>query len=340
MSLFLIIKNNLMYKIFTNNQKIFIAGANGMVGSSIKRALNKLDNINQINILAPTRKELDLLDSRSVKEWFNLNNPSIVILAAAKVGGIHANASFPADFLIENIKIQTNVIESSFNQGVKRLLFLGSSCIYPKYASQPIKEESLLKDNLEKTNECYAIAKITGLKLCEALRTQHNFDAISLMPTNLYGPNDNYHPTNSHVVAALIRKFLIAKKKNLPSVSCWGSGSVLREFMHVDDLADAIIFCLENWYPSNNKAPKDYYGNSLNHLNVGTGKDISIKQLAQKIAYITNFKGNILWDNSYPDGTPRKILDVSRINKMGWNAKIDLDSGLSKTIEELDISSL
>ena len=248
------------------------------------------------------------------------------------MGGILANSKFPADFILQNLKIQTNVIESAWTTGVKRFLFLGSSCIYPKNASQPIKEEALLQNSLEGTNEAYAIAKIAGLKLCESLRMQYGFDAISLMPTNLYGPNDNYHPSNSHVMAALIRKFLIAKKEHLPSVTCWGTGNVFREFLHVDDLADGIIFCLKNWHPSKKNAPKDFFGNPLNHLNIGTGCDISIKDLALKIADIINFKGKILWDSSKPDGTPRKLLDVKRINKLGWEAKIDLDCGIKKTI--------
>ena len=322
------------------NEKIFLAGATGMVGSAIKRAFNKLKFEDESNLLSPSRKELDLLDLRAVNTWFNKNKPSIVILAAAKVGGILANSLYPADFLIQNIKIQNNVIEAAFTHGVKRLIFLGSSCIYPKFASQPIKEESLLMNYLESTNEYYAIAKIAGLKLCESLRKQYGFDAISLMPTNLYGPNDNYHPQNSHVMAALIRKFFIAKKENLRSVTCWGTGSVLREFMHVDDLADAVIFCLENWYPSNENAPLNSSGDCLTHLNVGTGKDISIKQLALKIAHYTNFKGEILWDISKPDGTPRKVLDTTHINSLGWKAKIKLDHGIKNTINNFDMSSL
>ena len=328
-----------MKEIFNNKDKIFIAGSNGMVGSAIKRAiinLNFENNFSPINLLTPTRKELNLLDERSVKNWFYKNKPSIVIMAAAKVGGIYANSIYPANFLIENLKMQTNVIESAWSAGVKRLLFLGSSCIYPKFSPQPINEESLLESSLESTNEPYAIAKIAGLKLCESLRTQYGFDAISLMPTNLYGPNDNYHPKNSHVMAALIRKFIIAKEKNLSSVTCWGSGKVYREFMHVDDLAKGIIFCLENWDPSTNNSPKDSSGKPLNHLNIGTGKDISIKELAKKISSITNFKGEILWDTSKPDGTPKKLLDVSRINKLGWKSKIDLDEGINKTIASLN----
>ena len=326
----------------SSSDKVFIAGSSGLVGSAIKRKLlnyNFSIKKNNSNILTPSKKELDLLDSLSVKNFFEFQKPNIVILAAAKVGGIYANSHYPADFLLENLKIQTNVIESAWKQGVRRLIFLGSSCIYPKFSAQPIKEESLLKSELEKTNEPYAIAKIAGLKLCESLRTQYGFDAISLMPTNLYGPNDNYHPQNSHVIAALIRKFLVAKKNNLPSVECWGTGSAYREFMHVDDLADAIIFCLENWDPSDRKSPKDSLGNPLNHLNVGTGKDVSIRELSIKIAKLTKFKGEIIWDSSKPDGTPKKVLDVTRINNLGWHAKIDLLTGLRRTIEKLNIES-
>jgi len=324
------------------NERILIAGSNGMVGSSIKRALLK-NTFNRANknliLLTPSRLELDFLDAVSVKNWFMKEKPNIVILAAAKVGGIHANSKYPTEFLLENIKIQTNIIEAAFKEGVRRLLFLGSSCIYPKYAIQPIKEEELLNGYLEKTNESYAIAKITGIKLCEALRKQYDFDAISLMPTNLYGPNDNYHPLNSHVVPSLIRKLSIAKRDNLSSVTCWGSGLVCRELMHVDDLAEAVIFCLENWFPSDIGAPKDNSGNPLNFLNVGTGKDISIKELAKKIANIVKFDGEIFWNKNMPDGTPRKVLDISRLKKLGWESKIDLTSGLASTINNLDISS-
>ena len=331
-----------MKKLIEENERIFIAGSNGMVGSSIKRALlrNSFNKANRfLNLLTPSRIELDLLDSIAVKNWFRKEKPNIVILAAAKVGGIHANSEYPTEFLLENIKIQTNIIEASVREGVRRLLFLGSSCIYPKYATQPIIEEELLNGYLEKTNESYAIAKITGIKLCEALRKQYNFDAISLMPTNLYGPNDNYHPLNSHVVPSLIRKFSIAKRDNLSSVTCWGSGLVSRELMHVDDLAEAAIFCLENWFPTDIDAPKDNYGNPLNYLNVGTGKDIPIKELAKKISDIVKFDGEILWDKGMPDGTPRKVLDISRLNKLGWASKIDLNSGLANTINALDISN-
>ena len=331
-----------MKKKIDENERIFIAGSNGMVGSSIKRALlkNPFNKANKIlNLLTPSRLELDLLDSNAVKNWFKKEKPNIVILAAAKVGGIHVNSKYPTEFLLENIKIQSNIIEAALREGVRRLLFLGSSCIYPKYAAQPIKEEELLNGYLEKTNESYAIAKITGIKLCEALRKQYNFDAISLMPTNLYGPNDNYHPLNSHVVPGLIRKFSIAKRDNLSSVTCWGSGLVCRELMHVDDLAGAVIFCLENWFPSEIDAPKDNSGNPLNYLNVGTGKDISIRELAKKIAEIVKFDGEIFWDKNMPDGTPRKVLDISRLKKLGWESKIDLTSGLENTINALDLNN-
>ena len=321
--------------------KIFLAGSTGMVGSAIKRKLIKFGltkNWDNKNLLMPPKKELNLLNLESVNRYFSREKPSIVILAAARVGGIFANSNFPADFLIENLKIQTNVIESAWKQGVKRLLFLGSSCIYPKLAIQPIQEEALLKNDLEKTNEYYAIAKIAGLKLCESLRIQYGFDAISLMPTNLYGPNDCYHNENSHVVAALIRRFINAKKENLSTVTCWGTGSVYREFMHVDDLADAVIFCLKNWNPNSKNAPRDSSGKPLYHLNVGTGKDISIKELALKIAKIINYNGKILWDHSKPDGTPRKVLNVSKINELGWKSKIDLDYGLRETMENVDFT--
>ena len=319
------------------DDKIFIAGSGGMVGSATCRMLlqkgyGKKEN-NGI-LFKPKRKELDLLDISKVEDWFNRNRPTIVIIAAAKVGGILANSNKPADFLLENIKIQTNLIECSWRFGVKRLLFLGSSCIYPKFAEQPIKEESLLKGALEETNESYAIAKIAGIKLCESLRTQYGFDAISLMPTNLYGPGDNYHPIESHVIASLIRKFHEAYKKKSPSVTCFGSGSPLREFMHVDDLGDAIVFALEKWDLSSTEAPVDKNGNPFTYLNVGTGVDISIKDLSEKIAIAYGFEGDICWDKSKPDGTPKKQLDINRMQTLGWKPKIKLEEGLKRTIEE------
>ena len=316
------------------NEKIFVAGGSGMVGSAIKRELIKCGYGNDQNrILSPPRSELNLLNYNEVENWFELNSPSVVIIAAAKVGGIAANDSRPLDFILENLKIQTNLIENSFKSKVKRLLFLGSSCIYPKFAKQPIKEEYLFNGKLEPTNEWYALAKIAGIKLCEALREQENFDSICLMPTNLYGPGDNYHPLNSHVLPALIRKFFEAKKNNLPSVTCWGSGKPYREFLHVDDLAKACIFALEKWDPNEKSSPKDINGNPLNFLNVGTGVDLSIKDLASKIADKVGYKGRITWDTSKPDGTPKKLLDISRIKSLGWQPTISLDNGISKTVE-------
>lgn len=266
---------------------------------------------------------LDLLDAAAVQRWFEEHKPTVVVLAAAKVGGIHANNSYPADFLLENLKIEINVIETAWRSGVRRLLFLGSSCIYPKFAEQPIREESLLEGALEPTNEWYALAKISGIKLCEALRKQHGFDVISLMPTNLYGPGDNYHPTNSHVLPALIRRFHEAAEKGDASVSCWGTGSLLREFLHVDDLGEACMFALERWQPGPDE---------LQFLNVGTGVDLTIRELAEAVASATGFKGEIVWDTSKPDGTPKKQLDVSRLAAFGWRARIPLAEGLRSTV--------
>ena len=296
-----------MSKLINFNEKIFIAGANGMVGSSVKRNFLEEGYGLQKNggtILAPSRKELDLMNYKAVEDWFKQNRPTIVVLAAAKVGGIYANSSLPADFIFENLKIQNNVIEAAWKNKTKRLVFLGSSCIYPKLAKQPIKEEYLLSDYLEPTNKYYAIAKIAGLNLCEGLRNQYNFDCISLMPTNLYGPGDNYHPTNSHVMASLIKKFCEAKHNSQRTVKCWGSGRPLREFLHVDDLGKAVIFALEKWDPDSQDAPKDNMGKKLTHLNIGTGLVISIYDLAKKIAKSVGFNGEIIWDSSKPDGTP------------------------------------
>ena len=324
-----------MNKIIEKSERIFIAGANGMVGNSIKRRLIKFGyGKNEHNgiLLTPTKKDLDLLNYNEVEAWFIKNKPTIVILAAAKVGGIQANNSMPADFILENLKIQSNVIENSWKANVKRFLFLGSSCIYPKFARQPIKEEYLLEGQLETTNEYYSVAKIAGLKLCQALRNQYGFDSISLMPTNLYGPGDNYHPENSHVMASLISKFSKASMESKSFVECWGTGAPLREFLHVDDLGDAVVFCLEYWQPTSENSPKDLYGNTLSHLNVGTGKDISIKQLAKKIAIYSGYNGKIIWDESKPDGTPKKQLDISKITQLGWIPKIKLDDGIKETI--------
>ncbi len=275
-----------------------------------------------------------MLDINEVKKWFKYNKPTIVIIAAAKVGGILANSTQPANFILENLKIQTNLIETAWNFGVKRLLFLGSSCIYPKFSDQPIEEESLLSGFLEQTNESYAIAKIAGIKLCEALRKQYSFDSISLMPTNLYGPGDNYHPNNGHVMAALISRFANAVSQNLSKVNCWGSGSPFREFMHADDLGSSVVFALENWDPSSKDAPKDKYGQPLNFLNVGTGVDISIKELANLIAKATGFNGEIIWDKSKPDGTPKKLLNINKIKSLGWTPSINLEDGIKLTVAE------
>ena len=292
-----------------------------MAGSAICRAMDRAGYQQQ---LEPSRQELDLLDPVAVQKWFAEHQPSVVVLAAAKVGGIQANNSYPADFLLENLKIQTNVIETAWRSRVRRLLFLGSSCIYPKFAEQPIKEESLLTGELEPTNESYAIAKISGIKLCQALRQQHGFDSISLMPTNLYGPGDNYHPENSHVLPALIRRFHEAAESNASNVVCWGTGSPLREFLHVDDLGEACVFALEYWQPGPDE---------LSFLNVGTGVDLSIRDLAEAVANATSYSGNIHWDSSKPDGTPKKQLDVSRMVRMGWRARIPLDEGLANTVQ-------
>ncbi len=322
-------------KLINFDEKIFIAGSKGMVGSSIKKALMKANYGNekfQGKLLCPTRKELNLLNYQEVEEWFKKNKPTIVIIAAAKVGGIMANSTKPYEFIIENLKIQSNLIELSWINKVKRILFLGSSCIYPKFANQPIKEEYLLSNYLEETNEFYAIAKIAGLKLIESLRKQHNFDGISLMPTNLYGPGDNYHSLNSHVMPSLIRKFDNALNNNLSKVSCWGSGKPLREFLYVEDFADACVYALENWNPEDKEAPKDSNGNNLNFLNVGCKFELSIKELSYKIADITGYKGEIIWDDSKPDGTPRKKLDTSKFTKLGWEAQTDLDEGIRKTL--------
>jgi len=302
--------------------RIFVAGHRGMAGSAICRALQRAG---YSNLLTASRAELDLEDGPTVQRWFAEHKPTVVVLAAAKVGGIQANTTYPADFLLDNLKIQTNVIETAWRSGVRRLLFLGSSCIYPKFAEQPIREEALLTGPLEPTNEWYAIAKITGIKLCEALRRQHGFDAISLMPTNLYGPGDNYHPTNSHVLPALIRRFHEAAERGDTSVTCWGTGSPLREFLHVDDLGEACLFALEHWQPGPDE---------LQFLNVGTGVDLTIRELAEAVAEATGFQGEILWDASKPDGTPKKQLDVSRLADLGWRARIPLVEGLRSTVAQ------
>ena len=311
-----------MARLINAKDRIFVAGHRGMAGSAICRSLLQAG---YSNLITASRSELDLEDGLAVQHWFAEHKPTVVVLAAAKVGGIHANNSYPADFLLDNLKIQINVIESAWHAGVRRLLFLGSSCIYPKFAEQPIREEALLTGSLEPTNECYAIAKIAGLKLCEALRRQHGFDAFSLMPTNLYGPGDNYHPQNSHVLPALIRRFHEAVEANSPSVICWGTGTPLREFLHVDDLGQASVFALERWRPESE---------DLSFLNVGTGIDLSIKELAESVADVMGFRGEIIWDKSKPDGTPKKQLDIRSLSQLGWNAQIPLQEGLVDTVAD------
>ena len=315
-----------MTKLITLADRIFVAGHRGMVGSSIIRALHKSGYGNPSfggSILSASRDELNLLNFDEVKQWFIKHQPSVVVLAAAKVGGIYANSRFPTEFLLENLKIQNNVIEIAWHFGVRRLLFLGSSCIYPKFAQQPIKEDALLSGSLETTNESYAIAKIAGLKLCNALKKQHSFDAISLMPTNLYGPGDYYHPQNSHVVPALIRRFHDAFVQRIPTVKCWGSGTPLRDLLHVDDLAEACVFVLENWYPDSDELPL---------LNVGSGREISIFDLADCVSKVIGYTGTVQWDSSKPDGTPRKILDISRLLNLGWRPRIPLEHGIASTV--------
>lgn len=301
------------------DSKIFVAGHRGMVGSAIVRRL-EAEGFN--NLVLKSSKELDLRDQSAVKQFFEKEQPEFVFLAAAKVGGILANNIYRADFIYENLMIQNNVIHQSHVHGVKKLLFLGSSCIYPKLAPQPLKEEYLLSGYLEQTNEPYAIAKIAGIKMCESYRRQYNRSYISVMPTNLYGPNDNYDLNNSHVLPALIRKFHEAKEKGLDEVVIWGTGTPLREFLHVDDLADACLFLMKNY-------------DEEQFLNVGVGEDISIKDLALLVKRIVGFEGEIKLDTTKPDGTPRKLMDVSRLHSLGWKHKIGLEEGIRMVYEEV-----
>ena len=305
-------------------QKIYLAGHRGMVGSAILRQLKARG---ETNIVTRAHAELDLTDQGGVRDFLQAERPDVVILAAAKVGGIHANNTFPADFIYENLMIECNVIHQAFAAGVTRLLQLGSSCIYPRAVPQPMREAALLTGTLEPTNEPYAVAKIAGIKLCESYNRQHGVDYRSVMPTNLYGPGDNFHPENSHVLPALIRRFHEAKERGRDEVVIWGTGTPRREFLHVDDMAAASLYVLD--------LPKwDYDANTepmLSHINVGTGSDISILELAQMVAEVTGFGGNVLTDPSKPDGTPRKLMDVSRLAKMGWRASIDLQRGLNET---------
>lgn len=307
-----------------SKSKIYIAGHNGMVGSAIKRQL-ELNGFN--NIIVRSKKELDLTNQAAVNSFFKKQSIDYVILAAAKVGGIHANNTFPADFIYTNIIIQTNVIHAAYLNNVQRLLFLGSSCIYPKSAKQPMSEDALLTSCLEPTNEPYAIAKISGIKLCESYNRQYGTDYRSIMPTNLYGINDNFHPENSHVIPALMRRFHEAKINNNPEVIVWGTGNASREFLDVDDMADASIFILmleKLVYLSNTKT-------MLSHINVGSGSDITINEMTKIMKRVVGYKGKIRFDSSRPDGAPRKLLDTSRLNQMGWKHNIELEDGLKKT---------
>ena len=303
------------------SSKIYIAGHNGMVGSAIVR---KLKSLGFKNLIFRNRTELDLLSQKNVETFFKNERPEVVFLAAAKVGGIMANNTYRAEFLYENLSIQNNVINSSYLYDVNKLIFLGSACIYPKDCKQPIKEEELLNGYLEKTNEPYAIAKISGIKLCESYFSQYKKDFFSLMPNNLYGQNDNFNLQTSHVLPALLRKFDDAKKQKNPSVEVWGSGNPLREFLHVDDLADACIFAMKNI------SGIDIYENGISHINVGSGEEISIISLAELIKKIVNYEGSILFNKNYPDGMMRKYVDSSRINKFGWESKISLKKGIEK----------
>jgi GDP-L-fucose synthase len=305
------------------DSKIYIAGHKGMVGSAI---LRKLQKEGFINIVVRTSKELDLCNQQAVKDFFVKEKPEYVFLAAARVGGIQANNTFRADFIYQNLMIQSNVIHYAYENKVKKLLFLGSSCIYPKLAPQPLKEEYLLTGFLEHTNEPYAIAKITGIKMCDAYRAQYGCNFISVMPTNLFGPNDNYDLNNSHVLPALLRKFHEAKKENKPFVEIWGSGTPKREFLYVDDCAEACFFLMEKY-------------NEAGQINVGMGEDISIKDLAHLIKKIVCYEGELKFDSSKPDGTPRKLMDVTKIHSLGWKHKIGLEEGIRKVYEEVKTKS-
>ena len=297
-----------------------------MVGSAIVRVLEKAGDA---EIITRTRSELDLLDQAAVFRFFNQHAVDEVYLAAAKVGGIWANNTYPAEFIYQNLIIEANIIHGAFEAGVRKLLFLGSSCIYPKLAEQPIAESSLLQGALEPTNEPYAIAKIAGIKLCESYNRQYGTDYRSVMPTNLYGINDNFHPENSHVVPALLRRFHEAKMQDLPSVTVWGSGSPMREFLYVDDMASACLHVMN--------LPKEVYGEHVlpmsSHINVGTGKDCTIRELANTIARAVGYQGDILWDTSKPDGTPRKLLDVGLLKRLGWQYSVELDEGIERTYQ-------
>jgi GDP-L-fucose synthase len=297
------------------NSKIYIAGHNGLVGSAIHKTLLKN---NFTNILCCVRRELDLTKTNNVEDFFRFHKPEYVFLAAAKVGGIMANLKNKAEFIYDNLMIQTNIINSAYRNGCKKLLFLGSSCIYPKDALVPISEEAFMRGPLEESNDAYAIAKIAGIKMCQSYNKQYDFNAISLMPTNIYGPRDNFDIESSHVLGSFIRRFDDAKNKNLKHVTCWGDGSPLREFLYVDDLAEACIFCMRHY-------------NNPGIINVGTGKDITIKELANMISSIIGYEGDILWDSNKPNGTHRKVLDINKIEELGWKPKTSLKEGIIKT---------
>ena len=301
--------------------KIYIAGHRGMVGSGLERKLRK-EGYN--NIVTRISSDLDLRNQQAVNDFFEKEKPAYVILAAAKVGGIHANNTYRAEFIYDNLMIEANVIHAAYLNKVSKLLFLGSSCIYPKMAPQPLKEEYLLSGYLEPTNQPYAIAKIAGIEMCESYRSQYGCNFISAMPTNLYGTNDNYHPENSHVLPALIRRIVLAKKNNEPSVTIWGTGTPRREFLHVDDLADACYFLLQNY-------------NDKGLVNIGCGTDISIKELVEMIVAEVGYEGQLVFDATKPDGTPRKLMDTNKINKLGWKSNIKLEIGLRKTINEFNM---
>ena len=306
--------------------RIYIAGHNGLVGSAIVRQLKERGFL---NLIMRSHKELDLIDQNQVQVFFKKEKPDYVILAAAKVGGIHANNSYPADFIYKNIMIESNVINSAYENKVRRLLFLGSTCIYPKAAEQPMQEDALLTNILEPTNEPYAIAKIAGIKLCESYNRQHNTDFRSVMPTNLYGINDNFHPKNSHVIPALIQRFHQAKINNDPELVVWGTGDVMREFLYVDDMAQASLFVLEldeQIYKANTKP-------MLSHINVGTGKDLTIREMVEIMKKVVGYKGKLVFDNTKPDGAARKLIDISRLSSLGWEYSVDLKEGLEKTYE-------
>ncbi len=304
--------NKIKKAVVTPNSKIYVAGHRGLVGSAI---VKNLEAKGYKNIITRTRQQLDLMDSVAVMEFYCHQKPDIVIDAAAKVGGIHANNIYPAEFIYDNLTIQNNLIHGAYQAGAQKFVFLGSSCIYPKMAPQPLKEEYLLSGSLEPTNEWYAIAKIAGIKMCQAYRKQYGFDAISLMPTNLYGPRDNFDLQNSHVLPALIRKFHQAKKNNDADVTVWGTGSPKREFLYVDDMADAAVYLMENY-------------SDEQIVNVGTGIDVTIKQLAEIVKKIVGFEGDLVFDTSKPDGTPRKLMDVSFLSLQGWQAKTSLEQGI------------